>query len=103
MGKVISIGRAIDKEIEAIRGMQRRTSEYIEQIERIKLGHLAALQNPQVANAEFIKQLENEIENMDNGIKMAKEAIERSEILISEKLERKARLSGEKPIEIKIR
>jgi hypothetical protein len=103
MGEVIPIERAADKEIERIREKQRITREYIEQLKGIKDGHLAALNNPQVANVEFIKQVESEIAEIDDQVKWMNEVLRKSEILISKILDKMENFKVKKNPEIKIR
>jgi hypothetical protein len=103
MGEVISIEKPFDKAIELIREKQELTREYIKDLEKIQdeqavtLALLVADGFPQ--NAEMTR----EMEALKKDIEWCKDTLERSEQLVGKLMQRKARLSGEKTFEIKIR
>lgn len=103
MGEVISIEKPFNKAIELIREKQELTREYIKDLEKIQdeqaatLALLVADGFPQ--NAEMTR----EMEALEKDIEWCKDTLERSEQLVGKLMQRKARLSGEKAFEIKIR
>ncbi|OGI26654.1 MAG: hypothetical protein A2359_00870 [Candidatus Moranbacteria bacterium RIFOXYB1_FULL_43_19] len=103
MAKVTPIDRPIDKEIKKIKDKQERTRYFIRLLQRERQNHLDIISNYKGFSPDEIEEAKKEISEFDDAIARAEEAIKIGDMMISEKLERKARLSGQKTTEIKIR
>src|SRR4030043_1057759 len=99
MGEITPIEQPLDREIKKIKDKQDRTRLFVEELGKIREGHLDVITNYKDLNADEIQQAKNEIAEIDDALERADEAIRIGDMMISEKLERKARLSGQKPTE----
>lgn len=103
MGDITPIDRPIDREIKKIQNKQDRTRYFIERLQKERQNYFEIAGKYESFSADEIELAKSEIAEIDKAIEQAKEAIRIGDMMISEKLERKARLSGQKPTEVKIR